>query len=176
MRTTILALICGTVALAGCGDGDDGQAQATTPPAAPPATTERVAATTTTEAPKARAAKPTGKAITTGQSEFGSMLFDTKKQAIYIFENDEKGKSNCYGECARAWPPVYTKGKPRARGGVKASLLGTTKRRDGRLQVTYNGQPLYYYVNEGPGEVRCHNVFLNGGLWWVVGPNGKRRA
>ncbi|MGK2938717.1 MAG: hypothetical protein ACSLFR_13080 [Solirubrobacteraceae bacterium] len=40
----------------------------------------------------------------------------------------------------------------------------------------YNGQPLYFYVNEGPGEVRCHNVFLNGGLWWVVGPNGTRRA
>ncbi len=176
MRTTILALICGTVALAGCGDSDAGQAQATATPPDPPATTERVAATTTTTAPKAKAAAPTGKAITTGKSEFGSMLFDTKKQAIYIFENDEKGKSNCYGECARAWPPVYTKGKPRARGGVKQSLLGTTKRRDGRLQVTYRGQPLYFYVNEGPGEVRCHNVFLNGGLWWVVGPNGKRRA
>ncbi|UUY02052.1 hypothetical protein LRS13_15160 [Svornostia abyssi] len=176
MRTTILALICGTVALAGCGDSDDGQAQATTPAATTPAATTAAAPTAETTTATTAAAKPTGKAITTGSSEFGTMLFDTKKQAIYIFENDEKGKSNCYGECARAWPPVYTKGKPRARGDVKASLLGTTRRRDGRLQVTYNGQPLYYYVNEGPGEVRCHNVFLNGGLWWVVGPNGKRRA
>lgn len=175
MRTTILALICGTVALAGCGDSDDGQAQATTPAATTPAATTATAAPAAETTAKA-AAKPTGKAITTGPSEFGTMLFDTKKQAIYIFENDTKNKSNCYGECARAWPPVYTKGKPRARGDVKASLLGTTKRRDGRLQVTYNGQPLYYYVNEGPGEVRCHNVFLNGGLWWVVGPNGTRRA
>ena len=57
---------------------------------------------------------------------------------------------------------------------MKASLLGTVKRRDGRLQVTYADQPLYFYVNEGPGEVRCHNVNLNGGLWWVVGPDGKQ--
>lgn len=178
MRTTTLALICGTVALAGCGESDDGQAQATTP--TPTAVSvaadsaERTTATTAQE-PK-RKPKPTGKAITTGQSQFGQILFDTKKQAIYIFENDTKGKSNCYGQCARDWPPVYTKGKPRARGDIKQSLLGTTKRRDGRLQVTYRGQPLYFYVDEGPGEVRCHNVFLNGGLWWVLGADGKRKA
>ena len=41
--------------------------------------------------------------------------------------------------------------------------------------MTYAGQPLYFYDHEGPGEVRCHNVNLNGGLWWVVGPSGKRR-
>ena len=50
------------------------------------------------------------------------------------------------------------------------------ERRGGERQVTYAGRPLYYYVNEGPGEVRCHNVNLNGGLWWVVGPDGQRRA
>ena len=63
-----------------------------------------------------------------------------------------------------------TRRASRGRGeGVKDSLLGTVKRRDGRLQVTYAGKPLYFYVHEGPGEVRCHNVNLNGGLWWVVG-------
>jgi predicted lipoprotein with Yx(FWY)xxD motif len=103
------------------------------------------------------------------------MLFNTKRQAIYIFERDTKNRSNCYGECARLWPPVYTKGKPDARTGVKQSLLGTTKRRNGKLQVTYAGKPLYYYAHEGPGQVLCHNVFLNGGLWWVIGPDGKRR-
>ena len=103
------------------------------------------------------------------------MLFGPGRQAIYIFERDRPGESRCYGECARAWPPVYTRGKPVAGRGVRASLLGTTRRRDGRRQVTYRGQPLYYYAHEGPGEVRCHNVNLNGGLWWVVGPNGRRR-
>ena len=126
-------------------------------------------------APTAMAAGK-GTTITLGDSEFGSMLFDSKKQAIYIFENDSKGKTVCYGECADAWPPVLTKGEPQAEKGVKQSLLGTVKRRDGKLQVTYAGKPLYFYSHEGPGEVRCHNVDLNGGLWWVVGPDGNRRA
>ncbi len=117
-----------------------------------------------------------GTKITVRGSEFGSMLFGPDRQAIYVFERDGRDRSRCYGECAKAWPPVYTKGKPVAGPGTRASLLGTAKRRDGRLQVTYRGRPLYFYVNEGPGEVRCHNVNLNGGLWWVVGPDGRRRA
>ena len=103
------------------------------------------------------------------------MLFNADRQAIYIFENDAKGKSNCYGDCARAWPPVFANGKPVAGRGVRERLLGTTTRRNGRKQVTYDGNPLYYYAHEGPGEVLCHDVFLNGGYWWVVGPNGERR-
>jgi predicted lipoprotein with Yx(FWY)xxD motif len=161
---TLLAL--GLLALAGCGgDNEDSGAAPTTPEAA---TTEESPATTE------RAAKPTGTSITLGSSEFGRMLVNSEKQAIYIFQNDSKGRTVCYGECAEAWPPVYTRGEPRAADGVKASLLGTVKRRDGRLQVTYAGKPLYYYTNEGPGEVRCHNVNLNGGLWWAVGADGNR--
>ena len=104
------------------------------------------------------------------------MIYGPRNQAIYIFQRDSKNKTNCYGECAAAWPPVVTRGEPRARGGAEKSLVGTVKRRDGSLQVTYAGHPLYYYANEGPGEVRCHDVNLNGGLWWVIGPDGKRRA
>jgi hypothetical protein len=68
---------------------------------------------------------------------------------------------------------VYTKGRPRSGAGVDPSLLGTTKRRDGRLQVTYGGHPLYFYAHEGRREVKCHDVFLNGGLWRVVAANGE---
>lgn len=123
-------------------------------------------------APPAMAA---GTAISVRGSEYGRMLFGPNRQAVYIFQRDRRDLSRCYGECAREWPPVYTKGKPRARRGIRRSLLGTTRRRDGRLQVTYNDRPLYYYAHEGPGQVECHNVNLNGGLWWVIGPNGKRR-
>ena len=161
-------LIVGSLAVAGC--GDDSQDPAPQGGAAAPAT-ERDASQ---PKPKPKP-KPAGTAIEVAESEFGPMLFDSKGQAIYIFENDSKGKTVCYDDCATAWPPVYTDGKPKAVKGAKQSLLGTIKRRDGRRQVTYDGQPLYFYAHEKPGEVRCHNVDLNGGLWWVVGPDGKRR-
>jgi predicted lipoprotein with Yx(FWY)xxD motif len=170
MRWIALLLVTGALVAVGCGDDDDdGGGSAYNAPAAQqeqPAAKE--------EAPSKPAA--TGTRITLGDSEFGTMLFGANGQAIYIFEQDPKGETVCYDDCAEAWPPVFTDGKPRAGEGVRASLLGTVKRRDGRSQVTYAGKPLYFYAHEGPGEVRCHNVNLNGGLWWVVGPDGNRRA
>ena len=174
MKRAAVICVAGLVLLAGCGDDDESPAAAGRDSAAK---TERAPK----ESPRAETApreapEPKGTTITLGDSEFGSMLFDSRKQAIYIFERDRENETVCYGECAEAWPPVFSKGDPVAGKGVKQSLLGTIERRDGKKQVTYAGQPLYFYVNEGPGEVRCHNVNLNGGLWWVVGPDGKRRA
>lgn len=124
----------------------------------------------------APAGSAAGTRITAAGSEFGTMLWGPKRQAVYVFQRDGRNRgSRCYGACAKAWPPVYTSGRPLAGRGVRKSLLGTTRRRGGRLQVTYRGRPLYYYAHEGPGQVLCHNVNLNGGLWWVVGPNGRPR-
>jgi predicted lipoprotein with Yx(FWY)xxD motif len=124
-------------------------------------------------APPAMAA--TGAKITLRNSDYGRMLWGPGRQAIYIFDQDDRDKSRCYGECAKAWPPVQTKGKPIAGDGVRKRLLGRTERRNGTKQVTYNGHPLYFYAHEGRGEVLCHDVFLNGGYWWAVGRNGNRR-
>ena len=132
-----------------------------------------VAALATACTGTAPAASGTG--VIAGKSQFGQMLFNSKRQAIYMFQSDTRNHSNCYGDCAAAWPPVLTSGKPRALRGVEKSLLGTTRRDDGKRQVTYNGHPLYYYAHEGPGQVLCHNVVSYGGYWWVLGPNGKRR-
>ena len=166
-RSSQLALILFVTLAGACGDEEDPTMSA--PPKRPAA--EAATTTASSSGPPSR----TGTKIVLGRSEFGTMLFNRRRQAIYIFQRDARNRSNCYGECAEAWPPVYTNGRPRAGEGVRRSLLGTIRRRNGRRQVTYAGQPLYYYVNEGPGEVRCHNVNLNGGLWWVVGPNGRRR-
>jgi predicted lipoprotein with Yx(FWY)xxD motif len=170
VKWTSTLLVAGLLMLAGCGDDDPG-APKTSAPKERPAIKKQDGGKMEADAPAGK-----GTTIAVGDSEFGSMLFGSNKQAIYVFENDRAGKTVCYGECAAAWPPVFTEGKPRAGQGVKASLLGTVERRDGKLQVTYAGKPLYFYAHEGPGEVRCHNVDLNGGLWWVLGPDGKRRA
>jgi predicted lipoprotein with Yx(FWY)xxD motif len=47
------------------------------------------------------------------------------------------------------------------------------RRADGRLQATYNGHPLYFYIHDNePGEVLCQNVEEFGGKWYVVKRNG----
>jgi predicted lipoprotein with Yx(FWY)xxD motif len=133
-----------------------------------------VAATAVPAAPAdADAAMPA--TLTLRQSQYGPILFDGRGRVLYLFTRDARGKpSRCYGDCARAWPVYYApKGGLRAGKGVKASLLRTTKRRDGRLQVTYNGWPLYYYAHEQAGEVKCHRIRTHGGLWLVVRANGR---
>ena len=170
MRTFSVLLLACLLAVAGCGDDSESEA-----PAPAPAAEEQP--TTTAPEPDTTEAEPerTGTEVVVGKSDFGPMLFDTRRQAIYIFEKDPKGESVCYDDCAEAWPPVFTDGEPQAGKGVRESLLGTVERRDGKRQVTYAGKPLYFYAHEDPGQVLCHNVSLNGGLWWVVGPDGKRR-
>jgi predicted lipoprotein with Yx(FWY)xxD motif len=168
-------LIAALLAATGCGaDEPPTTAGEPTRTAATQATTP--SATTPSETTATRPPERKGTRITLRDSEFGTMLFNAKRQAIYVFQRDRRNRTVCHGECADAWPPVLTKGEPVAGRGVDEDLLGTLRRRDGTVQVTYAGRPLYYYANEGPGQVLCHNVNLNGGLWWVVGPDGRRRA
>lgn len=114
-----------------------------------------------------------GKKLKVVRSAYGTVIADRRGEALYLFDRDRRRRSRCYGSCARAWPPVITRGKPRAGRGVKARLLGTTRRRNGKLQVTYRNHPLYYYVADAPGRILCQNVDEFGGLWLVVKPSGK---
>jgi len=101
-------------------------------------------------------------------SQYGSVLFDGSGQAIYTFDAERTSEPACYDNCASSWPPVLTTGRPAARDGVDAGLLGVTSRRDGSTQVTYRGKPLYFYAHEGKHVVLCHNVREFGGLWLAV--------
>jgi predicted lipoprotein with Yx(FWY)xxD motif len=86
---------------------------------------------------------------------------------------DKKGRSACYGSCASYWPPLMKKGALRAGSGVKAKLLGTTKRKNGKLQVTYNRHPLYLYISDtGAGQTSGQGLNLSGGKWYVVSAGG----
>ena len=164
---TKVAALVALLLLMGCGGAAEDETAAPQPTRASEAPTERP------QHAGEGAPRGEGTEIVLAGSEFGDMLYDTREQAIYVFELDERDRTRCYGECAEAWPPVYTDGAPVAGDGVDPDLLGTIERRDGRRQVTYAGRPLYFYAHEGPGEVRCHGVDLNGGLWWVVGADGE---
>ncbi len=123
---------------------------------------------------QATAAEQAPATLTLRKTRYGAILFDGAGRALYGFTRDRRGgPSQCYGQCAVAWPVYFAKGQLRAGKGVKKSLIGTTRRRDGRRQLTYNGWPLYYYIHDTePGEVSCQNVDEFGGLWLVVKPNG----
>lgn len=115
-----------------------------------------------------------GRAVGVRDTRYGKILVDGKGLALYLFTADKTGPSKCYGQCAVEWPPLLTKSRPRAVRGARASLLGTVRRRDGRRQVTYKGQPLYYwYGDRRPGDVGCHDVFEFGGTWLVLRANGR---
>jgi predicted lipoprotein with Yx(FWY)xxD motif len=161
-RLSILALCAAAILAAGCGS----DSESTTASAAPSAATSDGAAQATASARGGKAVKAIG-------SSYGKVIADRRGEAFYLFGKDGRGKSRCYGACARAWPPVITKGRPRAGKGVKARLLGTTKRKNGKRQVTYAGHPLYYYVDDSPGNILCQNVSEFGGLWLVVKPSGR---
>jgi predicted lipoprotein with Yx(FWY)xxD motif len=132
---------------------------------------------TSDEAMKAEASMSAkGTRVKVVNSDFGRVIADAKGEAFYLFDKESSKKPRCYGACAQVWPPVLTKGKPMAGSGVKQSLLGTAKRSNGKLQVTYAGHPLYYYVDDSPGTILCHDVAEFGGLWLVVKPDGEAAA
>jgi predicted lipoprotein with Yx(FWY)xxD motif len=110
--------------------------------------------------------------VTAGSSRYASILFDGRGFVLYAFTRDVKGRSSCAGACAAAWPP-YLAASPAAGKGTTGSLIGTTRRADGNLQVTYAGRPLYYYVGDrSPGEILCQNVEEFGGRWLVLRVDG----
>lgn len=82
--------------------------------------------------------------------EAGTYLVDAAGMALYLFVPDAQGASTCYDDCATSWPPVVITSAdlPTAGEGVDASLLGTTARDDGSMQLTYNGWPLYYFASD----------------------------
>jgi predicted lipoprotein with Yx(FWY)xxD motif len=115
-----------------------------------------------------------GASIRTHSSSLGTIVVDTNGRTLYLFVKDKRNKSACSGACASYWPPVLTHGKPIARAGVKASLLGTTRRSDGSMQVTYAGHPLYRFaLDTKAGQTKGEGLDDFGGEWDAVTPAGK---
>jgi predicted lipoprotein with Yx(FWY)xxD motif len=116
-----------------------------------------------------------GAKIAIARSRLGRMLVDARGRTLYLFEKDKGRSSTCYGACASYWPPVTTIGKPRAGLGVHAALLGTTKRRDRKVEVTYAGHPLYLYAGDlKRGDTNGQGLDQFGAGWYVLSPAGKK--
>ena len=112
-------------------------------------------------------------AIETHSGALGTYLTDSAGHAVYLFEADKNGKSACYGQCASYWPPVIANGSPEAMSGVQAGKLGTTTRTDGTKQVTYNGHPLYTYINDKTaGDTTGEGSTNFGAEWYLLSPSG----
>jgi predicted lipoprotein with Yx(FWY)xxD motif len=106
--------------------------------------------------------------------KLGRIIVDSKGFTLYDFHKDKNGESACYGACAKVWPPLLTEGEPQAGEGAMASNLGTTKRKDGTLQVTYAGWPLYTYTADSkPGEANGNDIDSFGAEWYALQPSGE---
>jgi predicted lipoprotein with Yx(FWY)xxD motif len=113
--------------------------------------------------------------IKTRASSLGRILVDGQGRTLYLFEKDRGGRSACYAQCAKFWPPVLTSGKPTASSGAKASLVGTTRRTNGSKQVTYAGHPLYRFLEDTkPGQTKGEGSKAFGAEWYVLSPSGKK--
>jgi predicted lipoprotein with Yx(FWY)xxD motif len=111
--------------------------------------------------------------VTVSPTAYGAALTDRRGFALYRFTRDRKTNSACYGGCATSWPP-YLVPRGLARRTVTTGRVATIRRADGRIQVTYAGHPLYYYVGDRrPRQVLCQGVTEFGGGWYVVGPSGR---
>ncbi|NUS17922.1 MAG: hypothetical protein HOY69_42085 [Streptomyces sp.] len=134
-------------------------------------------ATSSTPAPKSveQAASSTATVTTKDVSPLGKILVNDKNLSLYLFLADKSTTSTCNGACAAVWPPLTVSGKPTGSGGVQAGKLGTSKRSDGSMQVTYNGHPLYRFAPDtSPGNVRGQGLNNFGAKWYVVGTDGKQ--
>jgi len=163
---TALASALAALALlaAGCGGSDSSSngggaygGGATTTTAAETSPSEGAATVTVSSVPK-----------------LGKVIVDSDGFTLYDFHKDKGATSSCYGACAGVWPPLTTGSAPKAGGGVSASMLGTTKRKDGTTQVTFAGHPLYTYTADTkPGDAKGNDITTYGGEWYALTPSGE---
>lgn len=106
-------------------------------------------------------------------NDLGMVLVNSQGMTLYDFKKDNGTESSCYGACEGFWPPLIASGEPQPSNGADASLLGTTERKDGKMQVTYAGHPLYTFVEDTkPGEANGNNLDKFGGEWYALDSKG----
>jgi predicted lipoprotein with Yx(FWY)xxD motif len=126
-------------------------------------------------APQPATVSAAKKTVEVRTTRLGKILVDSQGRTLYLFKKDTHGRSSCSGECAKFWPPLRVAGKPTAGSGVSASKLSTISRSDGKRQVTYNGHPLYTFLQDSrPGQTNGQGVTAFGATWFVLSPTGSQ--
>lgn len=98
----------------------------------------------------------------------GTVLTNASGFTLYTFQADQGSTSTCYGKCAQFWPPVFGS-VHLAAGQSITGKFGTTTRKDGKTQVTFDGHPLYTYAGDTkPGDTNGNNINQDGGIWNVI--------
>jgi predicted lipoprotein with Yx(FWY)xxD motif len=121
----------------------------------------------------ARSATGTNATVALRKTKLGMILVNSRGHTLYLFARDRNGKSACSGSCAKFWPPSLRSGRPTAGSGVKASMLGTTKRSNGSLQLTYNKHPLYTFtLDKQAGQTKGEGMLAFGARWYAVSAKG----
>jgi predicted lipoprotein with Yx(FWY)xxD motif len=115
------------------------------------------------------------KTIEVRSTRLGKILVDSQGRTLYLFKKDSRGKSACSGECAKFWPPLRVSGRPTAGSSISAAKVGTVSRSDRTLQVTYNGHPLYTFLQDTrPGQTHGQGLTAFGAAWFVLSPAGSQ--
>jgi predicted lipoprotein with Yx(FWY)xxD motif len=113
--------------------------------------------------------------VSLARTKLGMVLVNSRGHTLYLFAKDRNGTSACSGSCARFWPPLLSSGQPTAGSGVNRSLLGKTRRSDGRLQVTYNRHPLYTFaLDKKAGQTSGQGNLAFGARWYAVSARGTK--
>ncbi|HEY3553345.1 MAG TPA: hypothetical protein VGK66_06610 [Solirubrobacterales bacterium] len=155
------------LAVAGCGGGNDSTAEEAPKEASTQSTT--TAANPEPHRPKKGS---WGVVFAAFAAHSGIILFDLSGHTLYRFDGDKGSRSTCYGACAKAWPPALTEGKIRVVDAPR-KLAGTTKRKDGAIQLTFAGHPLYTHSGEPGGQLKGNGVTAFGAKWHALRRNGE---
>jgi predicted lipoprotein with Yx(FWY)xxD motif len=154
-RLSFIGSIAAAAALliAGCGGGGSNNSSTSTP-----------------------AKSPSGTALvnSANTASLGDIVVGPNGKTLYLFRSDTSSKSTCSGACAAEWPPLTTNNGLTSSGGVSKSALKTVRRSDGKMQVTFNGHPLYYFAGDSvPGQTNGQGLDTYGALWYALSPSGK---
>jgi predicted lipoprotein with Yx(FWY)xxD motif len=121
---------------------------------------------TTTASPTAA---PTIVAKVATDSSLGKILVDLKGMTLYTWAKDTDQNSQCYDQCATFWPAFTATAKILAADGLTTGQFGTSARKDGTLQVTFNSHPLYFFARDtAPGQTNGQGNTGFGAVWTVV--------